>query len=66
MNKNFAWFLLLVVGIFAFAIVIWTHVPRRAVAVDEVPATGVSLARTELGFTAPPDGRGGINAQAFI
>ena len=64
MNRNFALFLVMVAFIAVFAVVVMTQVPRRVADVDmEAMVSGMadlSLARTELGFSELPDGRGGI------
>ncbi len=37
MNKNLALFLALVAGICVFALVVWTNVPRRNTAMENLP-----------------------------
>jgi hypothetical protein len=66
MNRNLVLFLFTIVTIGVFAVIVMTQVPRR-VAGESMPdaingdGAEFTLAKTDLGFSELPNGRGGIN-----
>ena len=69
MNRNLAVFLLTIAIISIFALVVMTSVPRKGVVGVVIPdavngnSAELSLAKTNLGFSELPNGRGGINVE---